>query len=92
MTMDFYDWYQFWSTYRTIDGTPFFVADSWKKFKTEVTYITRGHLPDTPGISPYVIVRTLTDERKELRSLRTSSALEGMHYSMNSAQNSIGKA
>ena len=68
-------------------------------FKTEVTYITRGHLSDTPGISPYVIVRTLTDGRKELRSLRTSSALEGMHHSMNcrrlnpqnSAQHSMAK-
>ena len=72
-------------------GKPFFVSDSWAKFKTAVTYINQGHLSDKPGFSPYTIVRQLRDGRYWLRCLRTSSPLEGYHHHLNRAQDSMAK-
>ena len=91
MLMDFFDWYQFWSTLPVPGGKPFFVSDSWAKFKTAVTYINQGHLSDKPGFSPYTIVRQLRDGRYWLRCLRTSSPLEGYHHHLNRAQDSMAK-
>lgn len=91
MTMDFYDWYQFWSTLPVPGGKPFFVPDSMKKFNTAAKYILHGHLSDKPGLSPYVVVRMLADGRHLLRCLRTSSPLEGYHHAFNRAQDSMAK-
>lgn len=91
MLLDFYDWYQLWSSFTHPSGEPFFTQNSYNTFKHECGYIIPGHLSDLPGMPAYTVVRKLPDGREVYRSLRTSSALEGIHHELRSAQDSKTK-
>jgi hypothetical protein len=74
MLLDFYNWYEFWSSFPHPSGKSFFVAKSFDTFKHECNYIIPGYLSDLPNVlciewSELCLMAVLSIGHLELRLL-----------------------